>query len=88
MHLSRERQQEKLQERIDDKTKNWKHNDNDWEEAKLWDKYRWAYEEVINNCTTPWHIAPVDQRYYRDYVIAKKVAETLESLNMELPVLE
>ncbi len=88
MHLSKARQTEKLQERIDEPEKNWKHNPGDWDEAKLWRKYRTAYEYVINNSTIPWHIAPVDQRWYRDYVIAKKVMETLESFKMKRPLLE
>ena len=88
MNLSRERQQEKLQERLDDPTKNWKHNENDWKEAELWDDYMRCYEDLFNRCTIPWIIAPVDQRWYRDYFIANKVVETLESLNMKLPILE
>ncbi len=88
MHLSRERQQEKLQERIDVPTKNWKHNPGDWEEAKLWDKYMWAYEDAINRCEVPWHIVPSDRRWYRDYFVAKTVVDTLEALNMQLPVLD
>ncbi len=88
MHLSHERQGEKLQERIDDPDKNWKHNEGDWEERKLWDKYRECYEDAINRSSIPWSIVPVDSRWYRDYVIAKKVADTLEGLNMSFPVLE
>ncbi|MEL6865342.1 MAG: PPK2 family polyphosphate kinase [Bacteroidota bacterium] len=89
LHLSQERQREKLQERLDEPKKNWKHNDNDWEEAKLWDQYRWAYEEAINRCNVvPWHIVPVDQRWYRNYHIAKIVLETMQKMNMRYPVLE
>ena len=88
MNISRERQQEKLQERIDEPEKNWKHNDNDWKEAKYWDQYMEAYEDLINRCTVPWIIAPVDQRWYRNYFIAKKVVETLKGLNMKRPLLE
>jgi PPK2 family polyphosphate:nucleotide phosphotransferase len=88
MHLSYERQGEKLQERIDDPSKNWKHNPGDWEERKLWDKYRSCYEDAINRSKIPWHIVPVDSRPHRDFVIASKVAETLESLNMKLPGLK
>ena len=87
MHLSHERQKEKLQERIDDPLKNWKHNDNDWKESKLWADYRRCYEYAINNSVIPWNIAPVDARWYRDYFIASKVLETLEGLNMKLPLL-
>jgi len=88
MHLSQERQTEKLKERIRDKTKNWKHNDNDWEEAKLWDKYIDAYENIINKSSIPWIIAPVDSRTYRNYFIAKKVLDTLKSFEMEYPVIK
>lgn len=35
MHISPEVQLEKLQERIDDPTKNWKHNDADWGEENF-----------------------------------------------------
>jgi PPK2 family polyphosphate:nucleotide phosphotransferase len=88
MHISPERQMEKLQERIDDPEKNWKHNPADWEERKLWDKYMKCYEYAINNSTIPWIIAPVDSRTYRNYFIAKTVLDTLKKMRIKLPLLE
>jgi PPK2 family polyphosphate:nucleotide phosphotransferase len=88
MHISPEKQKEKLQERIDEPRKNWKHNPADWEEIKLWDEYMRCYEDAINRSTIPWIIAPVDKRWYRDFFIATKIAETLESLPLELPILK
>lgn len=88
MHLSKEKQLEKLTERIEVPRKNFKHNDGDWEERKHWDKYRAAYEDAINRSTTPWIIAPVDQRWYRNYFVASKVLEALESLDLEYPKLK
>lgn len=87
MHISPERQKEKLQERIDNPVKQWKHNDADWKEAELWAAYMKCYEYAIQNSQVPWIIAPVDQRWYRDYFIAGKVLEALESFNMKLPTL-
>lgn len=87
MHISREKQKEKLRERIDVSSKNWKHNAADWEEAKLWDEYRHAYEDAINRSSIPWIIAPSDQRWYRDYFIANHLVEVLEGFKMQLPVL-
>lgn len=87
MHISRERQQEKLQERIDNPRKNWKHNPGDWEESKLWDQYMSAYEDVINRSEVPWIIVPSDQRWYRDYFVASKMVEILNGLNMQLPTI-
>lgn len=88
MHLSRERQREKLQERIDVPEKNWKHNPGDWEEAKLWDQYMAAYEDAINRSTIPWIIVPSDQRWYRDYFVADKVLQILKDMNLQAPTLK
>jgi PPK2 family polyphosphate:nucleotide phosphotransferase len=85
MHISPDKQKEKLQERIDDPRKQWKHNDADWKERELWPAYTACYEYAINESHVPWIIAPVDQRWYRDYFIAGKVLETLESFDLKLP---
>lgn len=87
LHISQEDQQKELQERIDDPTKNWKHNPGDWEEAKKWSAYRAAYEYAINESVIPWHIIPSDQSWYRNYLITKQIFDTLTSLNMRRPVL-
>lgn len=88
MHISPERQKEKLQERIDEPSKHWKHNDADWKEAERWSEYMHAYEDAINRSTIPWIIAPVDQRWYRDYFIAEKVLSVLVGLKIKLPTKE
>lgn len=88
MHLSKDRQLEKLQERIDVPEKNYKHNDGDWEERKHWDEYMRCYEDVINRSAIPWVIAPVDQRWYRNYFIAKTILETLESMDLAYPTID
>lgn len=85
MHISHAEQGIQLQQRLDDPSKYWKHNDGDWEERNHWDKYMEAYEYAINSSTTPWHICPVDDRWYRDYFIAKTLVERLEKLDMKLP---
>lgn len=87
MHISKERQREKLQERIDDPMKNWKHNPSDWKETMYWNEYIKAYEYAINNSVIPWHIVPVDQRWYRNYFVARIVLDTLKKMNPQLPLL-
>ena len=87
LHISSERQKEKLQERIDDPSKNWKHNDGDWEERKNWDKYMDYYEYALNQSHVPWHITPADSRWYRNYFVARKVLDTFKSMDPQLPVI-
>ncbi len=88
LNISKEKQKEKLQERIDDPTKNWKHKDGDWTEREHWDDYMRCYEDVFNRCkVTPWHIVPADERWYRDYTATKIIIEALEKMNCQLPLL-
>lgn len=87
MHISPDRQKEKLQERIDDPDKNWKHKPEDWEEREYWNEYIESYEYAINHSDIPWNVVPSDQRWYRNYFIAKIVLKTLESMHPEMPVL-
>lgn len=87
MHISEEAQLERLTERKNNPEKMWKHNDNDWEERKLWAEYRKAYESVFENCSkaSPWNIIPVDQNWYKEYQIARLVKEALEEMQLEYP---
>jgi hypothetical protein len=48
-----------------------------------------AYEDVFANCSLiAWNIIPADQNWYKEYLIAKKVVETMEGLNMKFPGLK
>ncbi|MDX1666278.1 MAG: polyphosphate kinase [Saprospiraceae bacterium] len=87
LHISFEQQKIELQQRIDEEDKHWKHNDNDWKEREHWDKYMNCYEYAINNSRIPWHIIPVDKRWYRNYLIAKTIVGELEKLDMQYPPL-
>ena len=88
LHISKEQQKEELQQRLDEADKHWKHNPNDWREREYWDDYRRCYEEVLNESSIPWHIVPVDQRWYRDYVMSQIIVEALENLELEYPPLK
>jgi PPK2 family polyphosphate:nucleotide phosphotransferase len=89
LHISEESQRESLQERIDNPKKHWKHNPGDWESAKKWPQYRKVYNEAINKCNVaPWQVIPSDKNWYKEYLIAKSVVETLREMNLEYPKLE
>jgi PPK2 family polyphosphate:nucleotide phosphotransferase len=89
LHVSPEEQQSRLEERLKDPTKMWKYNDNDFAEAKLWDIYINMYEDAFANCNQPaWNIIPADQNWYKEYLIANKVRDTLKNLDMQFPVIK
>lgn len=85
LHLSKKQQKLELEERLNEPDKYWKHNDGDWEQRKHWNEYMRCYEDVLNWSKTPWTIVPVDERWYRDYVVSKAIVEALEALKMSYP---
>jgi PPK2 family polyphosphate:nucleotide phosphotransferase len=86
LHISYKEQQERLAERMVNPSKMWKYNSNDGNESKFWDSYMKVYEDCFENCNDiPWTIVPSDQNWYKEYIIARKVLETLSSLNMKYP---
>lgn len=86
LHISPEEQQERLQERIHDHTKQWKYNESDFAEAKLWNEYREMYEDCFEHCNdVPWTIVPADQNWYKEYVIASALLALLKGLDMKYP---
>jgi PPK2 family polyphosphate:nucleotide phosphotransferase len=89
LHISPEKQQERLTERMNDPRKHWKYNANDFEEAKLWDEYRKVYDECFDKCNViPWNIVPADQNWYKEYLITETLCKTLRVLNMQYPLMK
>ncbi|HLX91452.1 MAG TPA: PPK2 family polyphosphate kinase [Puia sp.] len=89
LHVSPEEQQKRLEQRISDHTKQWKYNESDFAEAKFWDDYMQAYEDCFEYCNdVPWTIVPADQNWYKEFVIASALKETLEKLKMKFPGLK
>jgi len=86
LHVSPEEQLKRLSERIRDPKKQWKYNENDFSEARLWDVYMEMYEDCFANCNViPWNIVAADQNWYKEYSIASKIFETLKGFDMEYP---
>ncbi len=89
LHISSEEQHERLLERQTNPKKFWKHDDQDWNTRSKWASYMKTYEDIFQHCNNPkWHIVPADQNWYKEYLVAKKVCETLENLKLEYPKFE
>jgi len=88
LHISREEQRRRLEERLKDPTKHWKADPADAREREHWDEYREAYEEAIERCSTawaPWYVIPADRKWYRDLVVAEILLEALRRMNPRYP---
>ena len=76
---------------MEDPNKHWKFSSNDLKERAYWDDYMLAFEDAINNCSTeyaPWYVVPANNKWYRNLVIARTIADTLEALNPQYPAAE
>lgn len=88
LHISKDEQRERLQERLEDRSKNWKFSPDDIKERKHWNQYRIAFDQMIQATHTkhaPWHIIPANKKWYRDYLTARLIVEALEDLDMTFP---
>ena len=88
LHISKEEQRQRLQERIDDPAKRWKWNAGDLDERARWDDYQVAYAEAIAATSTaqaPWYVVPADRNWYRDLVVAEVLTAALTNLAIRLP---
>ncbi len=90
LHISEAVQNERFEDRRTDPRKHWKFNSGDLVEAQSWPEYRKMYQDVFEHCgpKIPWTIIPSDDKWYKEYLIAKILVEHLESLNMQYPPLD
>jgi polyphosphate kinase 2 (PPK2 family) len=88
LHISKDEQKRRIQDRMKDPMKRWKLSPADFKEREYWDDYQAAYEDALTKCSTawaPWHIIPADKKWFRNLAVAEIMLETLESMKMKFP---
>lgn len=91
LHISKDEQKRRLESRLQNQDKRWKFSSQDIKERLLWDEYQAAFEDAINNCSTehaPWYVVPANKKWYRNLVVARTIADTLEAMNPQYPPAE
>ena len=88
LHISKDEQRARLQERLDDPNKHWKFEAGDLEVRKQWDAYQQAYNDAVSATGTkwaPWTIVPADSKTHRNLMIAAAVKQALLALPLRYP---
>lgn len=88
LHISKEEQKKRLEERINNLEKRWKFNTGDLEERKLWENYQNAFEAMLAATSTdasPWYIIPANHKWYRNLIIADRIVKALEDMKLKTP---
>lgn len=88
LHISKDEQKKRIEERISDPAKNWKMNTDDLKERARWDEYQEAFEDALSKCSTdvaPWYVIPANRKWYRNVVITEALVQALEALHLSFP---
>lgn len=88
LHISKEEQKTRLQERLDDPSKTWKFNPGDLKERALWQKYMQAYEQALKATSTkyaPWYVVPADSKTNRNLLISRLLLNALKGMKLSYP---
>ncbi len=91
LHVSQDEQHARLKARLEDPRKNWKFRLEDLDDRAHWDDYTDAYREALRECSTrraPWYVVPSDDKSVRNFLIARMLVETMESLDSRFPEID
>jgi len=88
LHISKDEQRIRQQERIDDPDKQWKFSKADLAEREHWDEYQAAFEAMIAKTSTPdapWYVVPANRNWFRNLLVTTVLTETLRGLRLRYP---
>jgi len=88
LHISKDEQKRRLEDRIRDPEKRWKFSAGDLEERKLWPEYMAAFEDVLSATSSqhaPWYVVPSNHKWYRNLVVAERVVSALNAMKLTTP---
>ncbi|HTH58952.1 MAG TPA: PPK2 family polyphosphate kinase [Paraburkholderia sp.] len=88
LHISKDEQRRRIQQRVDDPTKHWKFDISDLDARKHWDLYQSAYRDALAATSTdyaPWYVIPANSKSHRNLMVAMLLLRLLESLKLDYP---
>ena len=88
LHISKDEQKRRFEDRIADPDKHWKFDPHDLEERKSWTEYQEAYTRALHETDAdhaPWYVIPADSKTHRNLAIASIVVETLDAMKLTFP---
>ncbi len=89
LHISKDEQRRRFEERLADPQKRWKFQLGDIADRELWSQYQRAYSDAIERTSTktaPWYVIPADVKWFRNWAISRVLIETLTAMNPKYPV--
>ncbi|MDU0293522.1 PPK2 family polyphosphate kinase [Saccharothrix longispora] len=87
LHISPEKQRERLLARLEDPLKQWKYDPADLAARAKFSAYREAYRDALARCSeaAPWYAVPADRKWYRNWAVASLLLGALRDLAPRRP---
>lgn len=88
LHVSKQKQADRLIARIKDPAKHWKFDEQDVKERGFWNQYMAAFEEAINETATansPWYVVPADDKKNMRLMVSRIMIDELNKLPVAEP---
>ena len=88
LHISKDEQKKRFEERLQRREKNWKFNPSDLKTRAQWGEYMRAFEEALTRCNrpwAPWYVVPANHNWYRNLFVSTVIVEAMEALDMRYP---
>jgi PPK2 family polyphosphate:nucleotide phosphotransferase len=90
LHISKEEQRKRLEERMTDPSKQWKISERDINDQKFYVSYAAAYQDIFTRCSSlraPWYIIPANKKWFRNLAVGLIIVNTLERMRSRFPEL-
>ena len=81
LHIDKEEQERRFQDRMENPDKQWKITDEDWRNRDKWEDYEVAVDEMILRTSTsyaPWHVIEANSKMYARIKILEIFVDTLK----------
>lgn len=90
LHISHDKQLEKLQERKTNEYKRWKYQKEDIASIGKHGDFAKVYEYIFEHCAeaAPWKVIPADKKWYKNYAILNEIVQELERYEIHFPKVE
>jgi PPK2 family polyphosphate:nucleotide phosphotransferase len=88
LHISKDEQKRRLQQRIDDPDRRWKIDESDLKTRALWSNFQRAHELALGATAAahaPWYVVPSDSKSHRNLMVMQILLDALERLAPAYP---
>jgi PPK2 family polyphosphate:nucleotide phosphotransferase len=88
LHLSKQEQKQRFEERLAREDKHWKFSFADLQERSSWGKYQDVFEQTLQHTSTkwaPWWVIPADHKWVTRTLVAGITTASIQRLGLKTP---